>query len=82
MAAWAKMVFAVALLALPGGIPFLVAVALGRAYRARLQELRRHSRSRMNLLHALLSLRVRDILAEARQMSGWPARGARAASAS
>lgn len=78
MAAWAKMAFAVALLALPGGIPFLIAVAVGRAYRVQLQLLRRQSRSRMNVLHALLALRVRDILAEARQMSGWPARTASA----
>ncbi len=76
MAAWMKMAVAVALLALPGGIPFLVAIALGRAYRARLQELRRGSNSRMNILHALLTLRIRDILAQARQMSGWPVRAA------
>jgi hypothetical protein len=68
---WVRMALAVVLMLMPGGIVFLVAWALGRAYLSRFkQAAAAQDRSTGALLRALASVGVRDILKEARYVAG------------
>ena len=72
MIPWVRMALAIVLMLMPGGIVLLVIWALARAYRARFKQVATApDRSIGVLLRALASVGVRDILREARYVSGF-----------
>lgn len=72
---WSRMALAAVLALMPGGIVFLIAWAFARAYSARLREAREAVPQRFARSHvrALASIRTRDILRAAREVSGMTA---------
>lgn len=71
-----RMALAVALAVLPGGIVFLVGWALGRAYAARWKEAAMDRPGAGAVVRAATSVSFRDVLREARVVSGMPAAAA------
>ncbi|HZA50525.1 MAG TPA: hypothetical protein VE549_07280 [Myxococcaceae bacterium] len=70
---WTRMAFSVLVVLLPGGIVFLIAWALGRAYAARLKEAQRaRTGSIQSAARALVALRPHDVWREARAVTGLP----------
>jgi hypothetical protein len=69
---WVRMALAMLLMLMPGGIVFLISWALARAYVLRFrQAAAAPDRSTAALVRALASVGVRDIMREARYVSGF-----------
>lgn len=71
MFTWAKLVMAVVLLVMPGGLLFLFGLALGRAWLDKLREERLRDPS-VSFWAAMRGVSVRDVWRETRNVTGLP----------
>lgn len=72
MAAWVKMVVGVTAMLVPGGLLFLLLLAVGRAWVARLREASPAGHHDLGLLwRAFSRVKLKDVFREARQMASF-----------